>query len=143
MEATNLSYQKEVEMIRLAHEMDLLTTPYVFNEKEAMAMANAGADLIVAHMGLTTGGTIGASEALTLDQAIDLTKRIAESAKSVRDDILVICHGGPYDEPENVKYALEQMPGIHGFYGASSVERLPVERAITEQIRKFKEIRIS
>ncbi len=142
MEATGLSYQKEVEMIRLAHEMDLLTTPYVFNEEEAKAMAEAGADLIVAHMGLTTGGSIGATQALTMDESIDLTMRIAESAKSVRSDILVICHGGPYDEPENVKYALDRMPGVHGFYGASSVERLPVERAITEQIQKFKEIRI-
>lgn len=142
MEETGLSYQKEVEMIRLAHEMDLLTTPYVFDEQEAMAMAEAGADLIVAHMGLTTGGTIGATTALTMDDAINLTKRIAAAAKSVRDDVLVICHGGPFDEPENVKYALERMPGVHGFYGASSVERLPVERAITEQVANLKAIRI-
>jgi len=143
MEETGLSYQKEVEMIRLAHEMDLLTTPYVFNEQEAIAMTEAGADLIVAHMGLTTGGSIGATTALSMDEAIDLTKRIAAAAKSVREDVLVICHGGPFDEPENVKYALERMPGVHGFYGASSVERLPVERAITDQVSRLKAIRIT
>jgi predicted TIM-barrel enzyme len=142
MEATGLSYQKEVDMIRVAHEMDLLTTPYVFNEEEAIAMTEAGADIIVAHMGLTTGGSIGAADALTMDESIDLTNRIAAAAKSVREDVLVICHGGPFDEPENVAYALERMPGVHGFYGASSVERLPVERAITEQIKKFKAIKL-
>jgi len=143
MEATGLSYQKEVEMIRIAREMDLLTTPYVFNEEEAKAMAEAGADLVVAHMGLTTGGSIGAEEAFSLDDAITFTKKIAAAAKSVREDVLVICHGGPFDEPENVKYALERMPGVHGFYGASSMERLPVERAITEQVEKFKSIKIT
>jgi len=142
MEATGLSYQKEVDMIRLAHEMDLLTTPYVFNEEEAIAMTKAGADLIVAHMGLTTGGSIGAAKSLSMEEAIDLTNRIAEASKSVRKDVLVICHGGPFDEPENVQHALERMPKVDGFYGASSVERLPVERAITEQVAKLKAIRI-
>ena len=141
MEATGLGYDKEVEMIRLAHEMDLLTTPYVFNEDEAQAMTNAGADMVVAHMGLTTGGTIGATVAMALDEAIDTTMRIAEAARKVREDILVICHGGPFDEPEVVGEALARMPGIHGFYGATSMERLPVERGISEQVRKFTEIK--
>ena len=141
MEATGLGYDKEVEMIRLAHEMDLLTTPYVFNDDEARAMVQAGADLIVAHVGLTTGGTIGASVAPALDQAIDTTMRIADAARAIRKDILVICHGGPFDEPETVAGALARMPGINGFYGATSMERLPVERAITEQVRKFTQMR--
>jgi predicted TIM-barrel enzyme len=142
MEATELGYDKEVEMIRLAHEMDLLTTPYCFNEDEAQAMVKAGADLIVAHVGLTTGGTIGASVAASLDQAIDTTLRIAEAARQIRKDVLVICHGGPFDEPENVAEAMARMPGINGFYGATSMERLPVERAITEQVRKFKAMKV-
>jgi predicted TIM-barrel enzyme len=141
MEATGLGYDKEVEMIRLAHEMDLLTTPYVFNGDEAQAMAKAGADIVVAHMGLTTGGTIGATVAMALDEAIEATMQIAEAARKVRKDILVICHGGPFDEPEVVGQALERMPGVHGFYGATSMERLPVERAIREQVRKFTEIK--
>mgnify|MGYP001333963265 CR=1 FL=1 len=140
MEATGLGYDKEVEMIRLAHEMDLLTTPYCFNEEEAKAMAEAGADLIVAHMGLTTGGTIGAAVAMTLDEAIDLTRRIAGAARSVRPDILVICHGGPFDEPETVQEALRRMPEVNGFYGATSMERLPVERGITGQVKAFVEM---
>ncbi len=137
MEATGLGYDKEVEMIRLAHEMGLLTTPYCFNEEEAKAMAEAGADLIVAHMGLTTGGTIGAAVAMSLDEAIDLTRRIAEAARSVRPDILVICHGGPFDEPAIVQEALRRMPEVNGFYGATSMERLPVERGITGQVKAF------
>lgn len=137
MEATGLGYDKEVAMIRLAHEMDLLTTPYCFNEEEAKAMAGAGADLIVAHVGLTTGGTIGAAVAMTLDEAIDITRRIADAARSVRPDILVICHGGPFDEPETVQEALRRMPEINGFYGATSMERLPVERGITGQVEAF------
>ena len=142
MEATGLGYDKEVDMIRLAHEMDLHTTPYVFNEEEAQMMAKAGADMIVAHMGLTTGGTIGAAVAMTITEAIDLTMRIAEAARKIRKDILVICHGGPFDEPENVAFALERMPGINGFYGATSMERLPVERGITEQVRRFTQIQV-
>lgn len=143
MEATNLGYAKEVDMIRLANEMDLLTTPYVFNEDEATEMAKAGADVIVAHVGLTTGGSIGAADAFSLDEAIDTTLKIAEAARKVRPDLLVICHGGPFDEPENVAEAMKRMPGINGFYGASSMERLPVERAITAQVKKFKEMRLT
>ncbi len=140
MEATGLGYDKEVEMIRLAHQMDLLTTPYVFNEDEARAMAEAGADIIVAHVGLTTGGAIGAAAAMSMDEAIDVTLRIAQAARSVRPELLVICHGGPFDEPENVAQAMRRMPGINGFYGASSMERLPVERAITGQVEQFKKM---
>ena len=143
MEATNLGYAKEVEMIRLANEMDLLTTPYVFNPDEATEMAKAGADIIVAHVGLTTGGSIGAADAFSLDEAIETTLGIAEAARKVRPDLLVICHGGPFDEPENVAEAMKRMPGINGFYGASSMERLPVERAITEQVKKFKQMQLS
>lgn len=143
MEATGLGYDKEVEMVRLANELDLLTTPYCFNEDEAKAMVNAGADLVVAHVGLTTGGTIGSEAAMTMDKAIDTTMRIAEAARSIRKDILVICHGGPFDYPENVAEAMKRMPGINGFYGASSMERLPVERAIKEQVEAFKAIRLS
>ena len=143
MEATGLGYDKEVEMIRLAREMDLLTTPYVFNEAEAKAMAQAGADIIVAHVGLTTGGSIGASAAASLDEAIATTLKVAEAARKVRPDLLVICHGGPFDEPENVAEAMKRMPGIDGFYGASSMERLPVERAITEQVAKFKKMKLA
>ncbi len=101
-------------------------------------MTRAGADLIVAHVGLTTGGAIGATAALSMDEAVDITRRIAGAARGVRKDVLVICHGGPFDEPENVAAALKRMPGVNGFYGASSVERLPVERAIKEQVEKFK-----
>jgi len=142
MEATGLGYDKEVEMIHLAHKMDLLTTPYVFNEDEAQAMVKAGADMIVAHVGLTTGGTIGAAAAKSMDQAIDITTRIAEASRKVRKDVLVICHGGPFDEPENVAEAMKRMPGINGFYGATSMERLPVERAIKGQVQKFKEMKL-
>jgi predicted TIM-barrel enzyme len=143
MEATGLGYDKEVEMIGLAHEMDLLTTPYCFTEDEARAMVKAGADLIVAHVGLTTGGTIGAAAAMTLEEATEVTMRIAEASREIRKDVLVICHGGPFDEPENVEKAMKLMPGINGFYGATSMERLPVERAIKEQVEKFKAMKLS
>lgn len=143
MEATGLGYDKEVEMVRLSHELDLLTTPYVFNEDEAQAMVKAGADMIVAHVGLTTGGTIGAAVAASLDDAINTTMKIADAARKVKKDILVICHGGPFDEPENVAAAMARMPGINGFYGATSMERLPVERGITEQVRKFTQMKLT
>jgi len=143
MEATGLGYDKEVEMIRLAHELDLLTTPYCFNEDEARAMVKAGADMIVAHVGLTTGGTIGSQAAMAMNMAVNTTMRIAEASRAIRKDILVICHGGPFDEPENVAEAMQRMPGINGFYGASSMERLPVERAIKEQVQKFKAMKLS
>jgi predicted TIM-barrel enzyme len=130
-------------MIRTAHELDLFTSPYVFDPEQATAMAEAGADLLVAHVGLTTAGTIGAAVALTLDEAIETVLAIADAGRKVRDDILVICHGGPFDEPENVGVALAKMPGIAGFFGASSIERLPTERAIRGQVEAFKSLPIS
>jgi predicted TIM-barrel enzyme len=142
LEATGMGYDKEVETIRLAHELDLFTSPYVFDEADARAMARAGADQLVAHVGLTTAGTIGAAVALTLDEAIDRVLAIAEAGRSVRSDILVICHGGPFDEPENVATALRRMPEIAGFFGASSIERLPTERGIKSQVEAFKEIEL-
>lgn len=142
LEATGMGYDKEIEMVRLAHELDLFTSPYVFDENDAKAMAEAGADQLVAHVGLTTSGSIGAGVAMTLDDAIKTVLKIAEAARSVRDDILVICHGGPFDEPENVGNALAQMPGIQGFFGASSIERLPTERAIRAQVEDFKKLKL-
>ena len=143
LEETGMSYSREVEMIALAHELDLLTTPYVFNRAEAKAMTLAGADVIVAHMGLTTKGSIGAKTAKTLEQVLDDVQGIHDAAKAERDDVLVICHGGPISEPEDAQYVLEQTEGVVGFFGASSMERLPTEVAITEQVRKFKSMRIS
>ena len=125
LEATGMGYDKEVEMIHLAHEMDLFTTPYVFNTDEAKAMTKAGADLMVCHLGLTTAGSIGAAVAFSLDEAIEKVMVMAEAGWKVRKDLMVICHGGPFDEPENVGKALKKMPGIIGFFGASSIERLP------------------
>ncbi len=142
LEETGMSYEKEVEMIALAHELDLLTTPYVFNRAEAKAMTSAGADVIVAHMGLTTKGSIGAKTAKTLRQAALAVQEIHDAAKAEREDVLVICHGGPISEPEDAQYVLEQTKGVVGFFGASSMERLPTEIAITEQVRKFKSVRI-
>ena len=143
LEATGMGYEKEVEMIHLAHEMELFTTPYVFTEDEAKAMTNAGCDLLVCHVGLTTAGSIGAAVAFTLDQAIDKVIAMAEAAWSVRKDLMVICHGGPFDEPENVGTALKKMPGIVGFFGASSIERLPTEKAIRGQVEAFKNLKMA
>jgi predicted TIM-barrel enzyme len=142
LEETGMGYVQEVEMIARAHDLDLLTCPYVFNEDEAKAMAKAGADLLIAHMGLTTKGTIGARTALTLDQSVDCIQAIREAAVSIRSEILVLCHGGPIAEPDDVQYILNQTDGVCGFFGASSIERLPTERAITEQVRNFKNLKI-
>ncbi|KZE79978.1 phosphoenolpyruvate hydrolase family protein [Paenibacillus elgii] len=141
LEETNMGYDKEVEMIRLAHEEDLLTTPYVFSEQDAIKMTNAGADILVIHLGLTTSGTIGAQTAKTLDQCVEEIRSIAAAAIQVRPDILILCHGGPIAEPEDAAYVLEKCPEIHGFYGASSMERLPTERAIREQTQRFVSLR--
>ena len=138
LEETGMSYAKEVEMIRVAHARGLLTTPYVFNEADAVAMTEAGADILVAHMGLTTKGLIGARTTRTLDQCVTEIQRIHDAAVSVRPDVLVICHGGPISEPEDAQYVMDRTRGIVGFYGASSMERLPVEVAITAQVRPFK-----
>ena len=142
LEETGMGYDKEVDMIRLAHEMDLLTTPYCFNPTEAEQMTEAGADIVVAHMGLTTKGSIGAETAKTLDDSVKEVQAIADAAHEVRDDVLVICHGGPIAMPEDAEYILHRTKNVHGFYGASSMERLPVETAITDQVKQFKEIRI-
>ena len=143
MEATGIGYDKEIDMIRMAHELDLFTSPYVFNVDEAKAMTEAGADLLVPHMGLTTAGSIGASVSLSLEEAAERVMEMAEAAWGIRKDLLVICHGGPFDEPENVGKALKLMPGIAGFYGASSTERLPTERAIKAQLESFKSLKLA
>ena len=140
LEATGMGYGKEVEAVRIAHELDLFTSPYVFTPEEAKAMARAGADQLVAHVGLTTAGSIGAVVAFTLEEAIEKTKAIAAAGREGRPDIIVICHGGPFDEPDNVAKALDKMPEIAGFFGASSIERLPTEKAIREQVEAFKKI---
>ncbi|MCE2525745.1 MAG: phosphoenolpyruvate hydrolase family protein [Acidimicrobiia bacterium] len=138
LEGTGMGYDKEVAAIRAAHRMDMFTSPYVFDEQQAVSMAEAGADMLVAHVGLTTSGSIGATDAMTLDEAIERVEAIAAAGHGVRDDLLVICHGGPFDEPDNVGEALGRLPASVGFFGASSIERLPTERAITEQVRAFK-----
>ncbi len=140
LEETGMSYALEVEMIRHAHEKDLLTTPYVFEPQQAEVMARAGADIIVAHMGLTTGGAIGAETALTLAACVDRTDAIAQAALDVRSDIIVLCHGGPIATPADASFVLSKSRNCHGFYGASSMERLPTETAITRQTQDFKKI---
>ena len=140
LEETGMGYGLEVDLIAKAREKDLLTTPYVFNADEAAAMAKAGADIIVAHLGLTTGGSIGAETALKLEDCPKLIGEWAEAARKVRKDVIILCHGGPISSPLDAEYILKTVPGIHGFYGASSMERLPVETALTEQTRAFKRI---
>jgi predicted TIM-barrel enzyme len=140
LEETGMSYRLEVEMIAKAHERGLLTTPYVFSAEDAIAMTKAGADIIVCHMGLTTGGSIGAETARTLDDCVRDVDQWSEAAKSVRNDIIVLCHGGPIAEPDDAKYVLQKTKHCHGFYGASSMERLPTEVALTNQTRRFKEV---
>ncbi len=137
-EETGMGYGLEVDMIATAHALDLLTTPYVFNPDEAVAMTKAGADIVVAHMGVTTGGTIGASSAKTLERCVAEIDAIAAAARGVREDVIVLCHGGPIAMPEDARFILEHCDGVHGFYGASSMERLPAERAIRDQTADFK-----
>ncbi|WP_274423833.1 phosphoenolpyruvate hydrolase family protein [Chelativorans sp. YIM 93263] len=138
LEETGMGYGLEVEVVGRARGKDLLTTPYVFNTDDARAMTEAGADIIVAHMGLTTGGAIGAETAVTLDECVGQVNAIADAARTLRDDVIVLCHGGPIAMPEDAAFILEKCPDCHGFYGASSMERLPTERALTEQTRSFK-----
>jgi predicted TIM-barrel enzyme len=140
LEETGMGYGLEVELIRLARERGMLTTPYCFDEAEAVAMTKAGADVIVAHMGLTTKGTIGASTAMSLDEAVERVQSIRDAAATTRDDVIVICHGGPIAEPEDAEHVLARTTGVAGFFGASSMERLPTEIAITETVRRFKRI---
>ena len=142
LEETGMGYGLEVDMVRLAREMDLLTTPYCFNPDEATAMAEAGADILIPHMGLTTKGLIGAGTAVSLEDAATRVQAMADAARRAQPDILVLCHGGPIAEPADAQYILDHTEGVVGFYGASSMERLPVEPAITERIREFRQLRV-
>jgi predicted TIM-barrel enzyme len=142
LEETQLGYGREVEMVRLARGLDLLTTPYVFTPGDAERMAEAGADILVAHMGLTTKGAIGAKTARTLDQCVGLVDEIAEAGRKIRKEVLVLCHGGPIAEPADAEYVIAKCRGIDGFYGASSMERLPTERAIRSQTEEFARIKL-
>ncbi|MBA3448936.1 MAG: phosphoenolpyruvate hydrolase family protein [Pseudaminobacter sp.] len=139
-EETGMGFGLEVEMIAEARKLDLLTTPYVFNPDEARAMTKAGADIVVAHMGVTTGGSIGATSAKSLDDCVTAIDAIAKAARSVRKDIIVLCHGGPISMPDDAQYILDHCDGCHGFYGASSMERLPAEAAIRDQTMTFKRL---
>ena len=141
LEETNMGYDKEVELVRLARQKDLLTTPYAFNPTEAEQMADAGADVIVAHMGLTTKGSIGAESGRTLDDSVRDVQAISDAARGVSGDVIVLCHGGPIAMPEDAEYVLQKTKNVDGFYGASSMERLPVETALTAQTEAFKAIR--
>ena len=141
LEETGMGFSLEVDMIRAAHEAGLLTSPYCFDPDQARAMAEAGADVIVAHMGLTTKGAIGATTALTLEASAELVQAIRDAAVAVKPDIIALCHGGPIAEPEDAQYVLEHTTGVAGFFGASSMERLPTEVAITENMKRFKGIR--
>jgi predicted TIM-barrel enzyme len=143
LEETGMGFDLEIEMIRLAHKRDLLTAPYVFDPDQATAMAEAGADVLVPHIGLTTSGSIGARTALTLDDAAASVQAMHDAAKTVNPDILVLCHGGPIAEPEDAAYVIDRTEGVVGFFGASSIERLPTERAIKAQTEAFKAIKIS
>ena len=140
LEETGMGYGLEVEMIRHAASLDLLTTPYVFSEEDAVAMTAAGADIVVCHMGLTTGGAIGAETALTLDDCVERVGAWSAAARAERDDVIVLCHGGPISSPDDATYVLQHAEGVHGFYGASSMERLPTELALRAQTEAFKAI---
>ncbi|MCC6391874.1 MAG: phosphoenolpyruvate hydrolase family protein [Bryobacterales bacterium] len=139
LEETGMGYDLEVDLIARASDMDLLTAPYVFSREDAYKMAHAGADILVAHVGLTTKGGIGAKTSLSLDEAIELVQQVADAGKSVRPGIFVICHGGPISEPDDAAYVLSHTRGVSGFFGASSIERLPTEVAITRQVERFRE----
>lgn len=143
LEETGMDYGKEVEMIRLAHEMHLFTSPYVFTVEESTQMTKAGADVIVAHMGLTTSGTIGAKTAASLDDCVKRVQDIRDAAFEVNQDIIVLCHGGPIAAPEDAQYVIERTTGVHGFFGASSLERMPVENAISDVTKSYKGIRLA
>jgi predicted TIM-barrel enzyme len=142
LEETGMGFAREIECIGLAHRLDLLTTPYAFDPEQARQFAEVGADIIVAHMGLTTSGSIGARTAKTLDQCVDEVAAIVEAGKSARNDVFVLCHGGPIAMPQDAQYLLDRVPGLDGFYGASSMERLPTELAITQQTRDFAGVRL-
>jgi predicted TIM-barrel enzyme len=143
LEETGMSYELEVQCIAAARDLDLLTTPYVFNLDEARRMTQAGADIIVAHMGLTTSGTIGARTAKSLEQCVPEVQAIADTCKSIRSEVLVLCHGGPIATPADAQFILERCPGADGFYGASSMERLPTETAIASEVKKFANLKLA
>lgn len=140
LEETGMGYGLEVDMVREAHRLDLLTVPYAHTPEEAAAMADAGADVVVAHLGLTTSGTIGARTAVSLEEGVDQIQAMHDAARAARSDVIVLCHGGPLAAPEDVRFALSRLRGVDGFFGASSMERLPVEEALTARVREFKEI---
>ncbi|KAI8629749.1 TIM-barrel-protein domain-containing protein, partial [Xylariaceae sp. FL1651] len=142
LEETEMGYALEVEMVRLAAQMDLLTSPYVFTVEEGVAMTEAGADIIVAHMGLTTSKGIGGKTGKTLDDSVKLIQEIRDAAVKIREDVIVLCHGGPIAEVQDAEYVLARTKGVHGFFGASSMERIPVEVAITDNTKRFKGIHI-
>jgi predicted TIM-barrel enzyme len=142
LEETGMGYRLEVDMIAAARDLDLLTCPYVFTPGEAAAMAAAGADVLIPHMGLTTKGAIGAKTALSLDEAAKRVQELADAAKAVNPDVLVLCHGGPISEPADVRYVLDHTTGVVGFFGASSIERLPTEVAITGCVKQFKGLKL-
>jgi len=141
LEETGMGYDQEVEMIRIAHELGLLTTPYVFNEEDAIKMTKAGADILVAHVGLTSKGAIGAKTTVSLEESVSIVQRIRDAAAAINPNIIVLCHGGPISEPEDAQYVLNRTTGVAGFFGASSIERLPTEIAITEQVKSFKRLK--
>lgn len=143
LEETGMSYNAEVEVMRKAHEMGLLTTPYVFSVDEAKKMADAGADILVAHMGLTTSGSIGATSGKSLDDCVKLIQDIRDAATKIKSDVIILCHGGPIAKPEDAEYVISRTEGVHGFYGASSMERLPVEEAIANMTKRFKVLKTS
>lgn len=142
LEETDMGFDKEVDCIALAHEMDLLTTPYVFNAKEAKLMTAAGADIIVAHMGATCGGNVGVKTTRTVSDCVPAVQAIVQASRAVRDDVIVLCHGGPLAEPDQAQYMLDHIDGLGGFYGASAIERTPAESAIAQQVRRFAELRV-
>lgn len=143
LEETGMGYDAEVELVKKARELDLITTPYVFNVEEARRMSEAGADIIVAHMGLTTSGSIGATSGKSLDDCVKLIQEIRNEATKMNPDIIVLCHGGPIAAPDDAEYVMTRTEGVHGFYGASSMERLPVEEAITNITKTFKNLKPS
>ncbi len=143
LEDTGMSFRMEVDCIAAAHGMDMLTTPYAFNNEEARLMVNAGADIVVAHMGLTTSGTIGSRTKKSLDDCVKEVQGIVETCKSIRSDVIVMCHGGPIAMPDDARCILERVEGVDGFYGASSMERLPTETAITDQVRQFTKLKLT
>lgn len=140
LEETGMGFNLEVECIAAAHELDMLTTPYAFDAEQAKLLTEAGADIVVAHMGLTTSGSIGAQTALTLEESVPRIAAIVDAARSVREDVIILCHGGPIAMPEDAEFILKKLPSVDGFYGASSMERLPTELALTEQVRRFMQI---